>query len=140
MQAEIAQMKQQDAGGVMVNNSSILGQVGFATSSGYVAAKHGVLGLTKTAALENGETGVRVNAVCPGFIDTPLLREGGMEEGSELREQIASKHAMNRLGIPEEVASAVLWHCDDDASFITGEALGVDSATSRNSHRVPSVS
>ncbi|GAA0309275.1 NAD(P)-dependent dehydrogenase (short-subunit alcohol dehydrogenase family) [Halarchaeum rubridurum] len=126
MQAEIAQMKQQDAGGVVVNNSSILGQVGFATSSGYVAAKHGVLGLTKTAALENGETGVRVNAVCPGFIDTPLLREGGMEEGSELREQIANKHAMNRLGTPEEVASAVLWLCDDDASFVTGEALGVD--------------
>ena len=126
MQAEIAQMKAQESGGVVVNNSSVLGQVGFATSSGYVAAKHGVLGLTKTAALENGETGVRVNAVCPGFIDTPLLREGGMEEGSELREQIASRHAMNRLGTPEEVASAVLWLCDDDASFVTGEAVGVD--------------
>lgn len=126
MQAEIARMKEQESGGVVVNNSSILGKVGFATSSGYVAAKHGVLGLTKTAALENGETGVRVNAVCPGFIDTPLLREGGMEEGSEVREQIAGKHAMNRLGTPEEVASAVLWLCDDDASFVTGEAVGVD--------------
>jgi len=126
MQAEIAQMREQESGGVVVNNSSILGKVGFATSSGYVAAKHGVLGLTKTAALENGETGVRVNAVCPGFIDTPLLRDAGMEEGSEIREQIESRHAMNRLGTPEEVASAVLWLCDDDASFVTGEAVGVD--------------
>lgn len=126
LRAEIARMREQASGGVVVNNSSVLGKVGFATSSGYVAAKHGVLGLTKTAALENGETGVRVNAVCPGFIDTPLLAEAGMTEGSELRDGIAAKHAMNRLGTPEEVAGAVAWLCSDDASFVTGEALGVD--------------
>lgn len=126
MQAEISRMQDQDAGGVIVNNSSVLGKVGFETSSGYVAAKHGVLGLTKTAALENGETGVRVNAVCPGFIETPLLAEGGMMGDSEMREQIESRHAMNRLGTPEEVANAVLWLCDDDASFVTGEALDVE--------------
>jgi NAD(P)-dependent dehydrogenase (short-subunit alcohol dehydrogenase family) len=126
MRAELEQMQSQDEGGVIVNNSSILGKVGFEAASGYVAAKHGVLGLTKSAALENGETGVRVNAVCPGFIDTPLLEEGGIEEGSELREQIEAKHAMNRLGTPDEVAAAVVWLCEDDASFVTGEALGVD--------------
>ncbi|ESP88959.1 SDR family NAD(P)-dependent oxidoreductase [Candidatus Halobonum tyrrellensis] len=126
MRAEIAAMRESDDGGVVVNNSSVLGKVGFENSSGYAAAKHGVLGLTKTAALENGETGVRVNAVCPGFIDTPLLAEGGMEEGSEVREAVEARHAMNRLGTPAEVAAAVLWLCEDDASFVTGEALGVE--------------
>lgn len=125
VQAELNQM-QEDSGGVIVNNSSVLGKVGFETSSGYVAAKHGVLGLTKTAALENGETGVRVNAVCPGFIETPLLTEGGISDDPEMREQIENRHAMNRLGTPEEVANAVLWLCDDDASFVTSEALGVE--------------
>ncbi|WP_323173996.1 glucose 1-dehydrogenase [Natrialba sp. PRR66] len=126
MRSELGRMQEQEEGGVIVNNSSVLGKVGFATSSGYSAAKHGVLGLTKSAALENGETGVRINAVCPGFIDTPLLAEGGMSSGSEAREQIESRHAMNRLGTSEEIANAVVWLCDDDASFVTGEALGVD--------------
>ncbi|MGQ4554870.1 SDR family oxidoreductase [Halobellus sp. GM3] len=126
MKPEIAQMQTQDGGGVVVNNSSILGQVGFEASSGYVAAKHGVLGLTKTAALENGETGVRVNAVCPGFIETPLLESGGITSDPEMRKQIEGLHAMNRLGTPQEVADAVCWLCDDEASFVTGEALGVE--------------
>ncbi|RDI69982.1 SDR family NAD(P)-dependent oxidoreductase [Halopelagius longus] len=126
MRAELSQMQAQDEGGVIVNNSSVLGKVGFENSSGYAAAKHGVLGLTKTAALENGETGVRINAVCPGFIETPLLEAGGITSDSEMRKQIESRHAMNRLGTPEEVADAVVWLCEDDASFITGEALGVD--------------
>jgi NAD(P)-dependent dehydrogenase (short-subunit alcohol dehydrogenase family) len=126
MQAELKQMQEQDSGGVIVNNSSVLGKVGFETSSGYVAAKHGVLGLTKTAALENGETGVRVNAVCPGFIETPLLREGDVGSDPEMLQQIEDQHAMNRLGTPEEVANAVLWLCNDEASFVTGEALGVE--------------
>jgi NAD(P)-dependent dehydrogenase (short-subunit alcohol dehydrogenase family) len=126
VQAEISQMQKQDSGGVVVNNSSVLGQVGFETSSGYVAAKHGVLGLTKTVALENAEKGVRVNAVCPGFIETPLLEEGGITSDPEVRKEIESRHAMNRLGTPEEVANAVLWLCNDEASFVTGEVLGVE--------------
>ena len=109
-----------------MNNSSVLGTVGFEGASAYVAAKHGVFGLTKTAALKNCETGARVNAVCPGFIDTPLLAETGMTEGSEVRRGIESRHAMNRLGTPEEAAAAVLRLCEDDASFVTGEALGVE--------------
>ncbi|OVE84545.1 SDR family NAD(P)-dependent oxidoreductase [Natronolimnobius baerhuensis] len=126
MHAELEQMQSQDDGGVIVNNSSVLGKVGFATSSGYSAAKHGVLGLTKSAALENGETGVRINAVCPGFIETPLLEEGGITSDPEMRELIESRHAMNRLGTTDEVAAAVVWLCNDEASFVTGEALGVE--------------
>ena len=125
LRAEVTQMRDQDEGGVVVNNSSVLGKVGFETSGAYVTAKHGVLGMTKTAALENAETGVRVNAVCPGFIATPLL-EDSMPEGSEARQQIEQRHAMNRLGTPEEVADAVCWLCNDEASFVTGEALGVE--------------
>ncbi|MDZ7849438.1 MAG: SDR family oxidoreductase [Halodesulfurarchaeum sp.] len=126
MRAEIEQMLAQNGGGAIVNNSSILGKVGFASASGYVAAKHGLLGLTKTAALENGETGIRINAVCPGFIETPLLEAGGITSDPELREMIEGRHAMNRLGQPEEVADAVAWLCSDEASFVTGEALGVE--------------
>lgn len=123
MKAELERMKEQESGGVIVNNASVLGKVGFATSSAYAAAKHGVLGLTKSAALENGETGVRINSVCPGFIETPLLEES---LDAEERTQIERMHAMNRLGTPEEVAGAVVWLCSDEASFVTGEALGVD--------------
>jgi NAD(P)-dependent dehydrogenase (short-subunit alcohol dehydrogenase family) len=126
LKPEIERMQGQDSGGAVVNNSSILGQVGFETSSAYVAAKHGLLGLTKTAALENGETGVRVNAVCPGFIETPLLESGGITSDPQMRTRIESLHAMNRLGTPQEVADAVCWLCSDEASFVTGEALGVE--------------
>lgn len=121
--AELEQMQSQESGGAIVNNASVLGKVGFATSSAYSAAKHGVLGLTKSTALENGETGVRINAVCPGFIETPLLGET-MDE--EAREQLAGLHAVNRLGTAQEVADAVAWLCSDEASFVTGEALGVE--------------
>ncbi|AEH35368.1 SDR family NAD(P)-dependent oxidoreductase [Halopiger xanaduensis] len=123
MKAELERMKDQESGGAIVNNSSILGKVGFATSSAYSAAKHGVLGLTKSAALENGETGVRINSVCPGFIETPLIEESLSDEE---RAQIEGMHAMNRLGTPEEVAAAVVWLCSDEASFVTGEGFGVE--------------
>ena len=126
MRAEIRRMTRQDAGGAVVNNASVLGKVGFETSSGYVAAKHGVLGLTKTAALENAEVGVRVNAVCPGFIETPLLEAGGITTDPEIRADIEGRHAMNRLGTPEEVTGAVLWLCSDEASFVTGESLDIE--------------
>lgn len=126
MQPQIREMQNQESGGVIVNNSSVLGKVGFSGSSGYSAAKHGVLGLTKTAALENGETGVRVNAICPGFIETPILTRSELLQESGVREELESHHAMNRLGSADEVAEAVLWLCSDDASFVTGETLGVD--------------
>ena len=126
MRAELEQMQAQEGGGAIVNNSSVLGKVGFENASGYSAAKHGILGLTKTAALENGETGIRVNAVCPGFIETPLLEAGGITSDPDVQAQIESRHAMNRLGTPEEVADAVAWLCSDEASFVTGEALGVE--------------
>lgn len=126
LHAEINQMQEQESGGVVVNMASVLGKVGFETSSAYVAAKHGVIGLTKTAALEYAESGVRVNAVTPGFIKTPLLEEGGITSDPEVLEQIESRHAMNRLGTPEEVANAVIWLSSDEASFVTGEAFAVD--------------
>ncbi|ELZ68009.1 short chain dehydrogenase [Haloferax sp. Atlit-10N] len=130
MRHEIPAMLE-NGGGVVVNMASILGKVGFANASHYVAAKHGVLGLTKSAAIEYAEQGVRVNAVCPGFIDTPLLGEGGLDD-PEARKGIESLHPMNRLGDVDEIASAVVWLCSDGASFTTGEALTVDGGyTSR---------
>ncbi|MEF8758101.1 MAG: SDR family oxidoreductase [Halobacteriales archaeon] len=126
MKAELEEMLGQDEGGVIVNMASILGQVGFEGASAYVSAKHGVLGLTKTAAWEYGGEGVRVNAVCPGFIETQMLEEGGITEDEELRAQIEAMHSQDRLGDPEEIADAVMWLCSDGASFTNGEALTVD--------------
>jgi NAD(P)-dependent dehydrogenase (short-subunit alcohol dehydrogenase family) len=115
-------------GGAIVNNASILGMVGFANAAAYTAAKHGVLGLTKVAALELATEGIRVNAVCPGFIETPMVMERGVRAGSDAAayERIAAMHPMHRLGKPEEIAAAVLWLCSDVASFVTGEHLLVD--------------
>jgi len=132
MKAELDRMTDQDGGGVIVNVSSILGRVGFAGAPAYVSAKHGVLGLTKTAALEYAEAGIRVNAVCPGFIETPMLETGGITDDEEMRSQVEQLHAMNRLGRPEEVADAIVWLCSDGASFVTGEAVTMDGGyTSR---------
>lgn len=132
MRAELEQLAEGGEGGAIVNMASILGRVGFATAPAYVAAKHGVLGLTKTAALEYAEQDVRVNTVCPGFVETPLLEEGGITTDEEMRGQIESLHAMNRLGTPAEIADAVLWACSPGASFLTGEAITVDGGyTSR---------
>jgi NAD(P)-dependent dehydrogenase (short-subunit alcohol dehydrogenase family) len=113
-------------GGSIVNISSILGFVGFAQSCAYVAAKHGVIGLTQNAALEYATQGVRVNSVHPGFIDTPLVADGGIEKGGDVWDFIASKHAMNRWGTADEVAETVLWLLTDKASFVTGSQYVVD--------------
>lgn len=125
MKYELAQMLQQ-GGGAIVNNASILGTVGFAGAAAYVAAKHGVLGLTKTAALEYATRGIRVNAVCPGFIETPMLSAAGLLQNKDTRAMLEGLHALNRLGQPDEVAQAVVFLASERASFITGHPLLVD--------------
>ncbi len=110
-------------GGAIVNMASILGSVGFATASAYVAAKHAVIGLSKTAALEYAQAGVRVNSVGPGFIATPLL-DKNLDEA--MLETIASMHPVGRLGKAEEVAALVCFLLSDQASFITGSYHLVD--------------
>lgn len=105
-----------NGGGSIVNIASILGQVGFAGSPAYVAAKHGVVGLTKTAAWDYGTQGIRINAVGPGFIETPLL--SSMDP--QVKHFLESQHAMQRLGTPEEVAEIIVWLASDKASFATG--------------------
>lgn len=111
-------------GGAIVNMGSILSQAGFPSSAGYVAAKHGVVGLTKTAALDYATQGIRVNAVGPGFIHTPLI--AAMEEDKQANEMLVSKHPIGRLGKPEEVAELALFLSTDRASFMTGAYVPVD--------------
>lgn len=111
-------------GGAIVNMASILGQAGFASSPAYVAAKHGVVGLTRTAALEYATDGIRVNAVGPGFISTPLISE--FEEDQEANRMLISLHPMGRLGRVEEIAGLVVFLCSEHASFTTGAYYAVD--------------
>ena len=118
-------------GGVIVNMASIAGKVGLANASGYTAAKHGVVGLTETAAVEYGARGIRVNAVGPGFINTPLIgkravMDASRESAGEEMQALAALHPMNRLGEPGEVAELVLFLASDRASFITGAYYNVD--------------
>lgn len=125
MKYQIQQMLQ-NGGGAIVNNSSILGQVGFANSAAYVASKHGVVGLTKNGAVEYSAKGIRVNAVGPAFIKTPLLSDAGMNE--ESFQMLAGLHPIGRLGESEEVAELVVWLSSDKASFVTGAYYAVDGA------------
>jgi len=125
MKYEISQMLQQ-GGGVIVNTASIMGLVGSWSRSGaYNASKHGVVGLTKTAALEYATAGIRVNAVCPGYIRTPLI-DDALTTHPEMEAEIVARHPVGRMGRPEEIAEAVVWLCSDAASFVTGHTMTVD--------------
>ena len=113
-------------GGSIVNVSSILGKVGFANAPAYTAAKHGLIGLTKVAALEYSEQGIRVNAVCPAFIVTPMLERAGITSDEETRQEVTALHPIGRMGEPDEVAKAIYWIASEEASFVTGHSLMVD--------------
>jgi NAD(P)-dependent dehydrogenase (short-subunit alcohol dehydrogenase family) len=122
---EIAQMVRQGGGGAIVNTASVAGLVGAPFMPAYCASKHGVVGLTKAAAAEYGRHRIRVNAVCPGVIDTPMMRRAFAADPRR-RPQMERIHLLKRVGEPQEVANAVLWLCSDAASFVTGHPLAVD--------------
>ena len=124
MKYEIPQMLQQGAGAI-VNTASGAGLIGVKRMSAYVASKHGVVGLTKTAALEYAKAGIRVNAVCPGVIQTPMVARVSGNRPDVLDKMIAAE-PIGRSGQPEEIAEAVVWLCSDAASFVTGHAMAVD--------------
>jgi NAD(P)-dependent dehydrogenase (short-subunit alcohol dehydrogenase family) len=124
MKYQIAQMLSQ-GGGSIVNTASVAGLVGAPKMSAYSASKHAVIGLTKSAAVEYGRKGIRVNAVCPGVIRTAML-ERAVQADAKVANTVASVHPIGRIGEADEVAAAVLWLCSDAASFVTGQAHAVD--------------
>lgn len=125
MKHELNQMIAQGTGGAIVNCASIAGVVGFNGASTYCASKHGMVGLTKAAALEYAKSKIRINAVCPGVIKTPMIDR--FTHGSvDAEKQLIAGEPMGRLGAPEEIASGVLWLCSQGASFVTGQSLIID--------------
>lgn len=122
MKEELLQFQRQGGGGAIVNTASIAGLVGLPTSSAYVAAKHGVLGLTKTAALEYAAENIRVNAVCPGYIRTRMTEDVMRRRG----EVITAMTPMHRMGEPEDIGEVVAWLCSERARFVTGSGYNVD--------------
>jgi NAD(P)-dependent dehydrogenase (short-subunit alcohol dehydrogenase family) len=118
---EVAQMRTQ-GGGAIVNTASIAGLIGLRNASAYTAGKHGVVGLTRTAAVDHAEENIRVNAVCPGYVETPMAEDAVQRHGDRLMARVP----MARMGRPEEIAEAVVWLCSDRASFVTGAAWTVD--------------
>jgi NAD(P)-dependent dehydrogenase (short-subunit alcohol dehydrogenase family) len=124
MKHEIPLMLKQ-GGGAIVNTSSGAGVKGFAGQAAYCAAKFGVVGLTKAAALDYAPSSIRINAVCPGIVETPMMDRfsGGTPEG---RERVMAQEPVGRMGKAEEIAAAVLWLCSDAAAFVTGHAMVID--------------
>lgn len=125
MKYQIAAMKKQEAPGAIVNTSSGAGVTGISLHSSYCAAKHGVLGLTRTAAVENAVHNIRVNAVLPGAISTPMT-EAGLDEGGETERMIRKSLRCGRLGEAQEVAEAAAWLLSDRASYVSGELMSVN--------------
>jgi NAD(P)-dependent dehydrogenase (short-subunit alcohol dehydrogenase family) len=123
MKHEIPQMLQQ-GGGIIVNMSSVAGLTAYPNAASYIASKHGVVGLTKAAAVEYAHLGIRINAVCPAVIRTPLW--GTSLDDVTFGARQSALHPIGRIGTPEDVATAVLWLCSDSAAFITGIALPID--------------
>ncbi len=121
---EIQQMLKQGGGGAIVNMASVAGLMGFAGAGTYCASKHGVMALTKTAALENARSGIRVNVVCPAVVETPMAERLFGEP--EIQKQILGLHPIGRFGTPTEIAEAVVWMCSGRASFMTGQSLVLD--------------
>src|SRR5437660_7152650 len=125
MKHELRHMRTQGSGAI-VNCSSLGGLVGLPSRAAYHASKHGVIGLTRSAALEYAPRGIRINAVCPGTIDTPMV-SAMLEKQADAMKEILRDQPIGRLGRPEEIASAVLWLCGPGASFVIGQALAVDA-------------
>ena len=125
MKCEIEQMITQDAGGSIVSTASVAGLVGLPGACSYNSAKHGVVGLTKTVALEYAANNIRVNAVCPGFIETPML-DRVTDASVKIREKLIGQVPMKRVASPEEIGHTVAWLMSDKSSYVTGVALPVD--------------
>jgi NAD(P)-dependent dehydrogenase (short-subunit alcohol dehydrogenase family) len=124
MKHEIREMLKHGQGAI-VNCASVAGLVGFEGIAPYEASKHGVVGLTKTAALENAKTGIRINAICPGVIHTPMI-DRFLKGNAANEAALSAGEPVGRMGSPEEIAEAVMWLCSDASSFVTGDAIPVD--------------
>jgi NAD(P)-dependent dehydrogenase (short-subunit alcohol dehydrogenase family) len=118
-------MLRQGDGGAIVNMSSVAGLVGFANLPAYVASKHGIVGLTKSAALEYAQSGIRINAICPGVIHTEMIDRVTGKDPAVVKE-FTDLEPIGRMGTPEEIAGCAVWLCSKEASFVTGHAMAVD--------------
>jgi NAD(P)-dependent dehydrogenase (short-subunit alcohol dehydrogenase family) len=121
---EIRQMLKQGGGGAVVNMASVAGLIGLAGAAAYSASKHGVIGLTKSVALETARSGIRINAVCPAVVETPMADR--LYSAPEVNKFVLGLHPIGRFGKPMEIAEAVVWMCSDRASFMTGQSLVLD--------------